>query len=245
MKLSLAQRLFKSQKPFVLYHTHEVTRDSLQEAIDTDKSIDLDLCVDEEGVPYLGHSAEFYELGSTPRDCSMPLWDAVELISKATIPAIVDCKHYRAWPYVEEVIRRIGPDRCLVHTFISEFNFSYVRGHDVTCEWSPVEKLRLLKAGFPSLTTTASAKGLPYDLIISERYDELLVAIKKTLVDHRVDTVCLNVPDNTFSDQALAFFLEDKIIAHVMIDEIDTNHLSEMYIGETDKLDSASISACL
>lgn len=245
MKLSLAQRLFKSQKPFVLYHTHEVTRDSLQEAIDTDKSIDLDICVDEEGVPYLGHSAEFYELSSTPRDCSMPLWDAVELISKATIPAIVDCKHYRAWPYVEEVIRRIGPDRCLVHTFISEFNFSYVRGHDVTCEWSPVEKLKLLKAGFPSLTTTASAKGLPYDLIISERYDELLVAIKKTLVDHQVDTVCLNVPDNTFSDQALAFFLEDKIIAHVMIDEIDTNHLSEMYIGETNKLDSASISACL
>ena len=214
-------------------------------AIDMDRSIDLDICVDEADAPYLGHSAEFYELSGTPRDCAMPLWDAVELISKATIPAIVDCKHYRAWPYVEEVIRRIGPDRCLVHTFISEFNFSYVRGHDVTCEWTPVEKLKLLKAGFPSVTTTASAKGLPHDLMISERYDELLDTIKKTLVEHQVDTVCLNVPDKTFSDQALAYFLEDNIIAHVMIDEIDTSNLSEMYIGETDKLDSASISACL
>jgi hypothetical protein len=245
MKLSLAQKILKSQKPFVFYHTHEVTRDSLQEAIDSDKSMDLDICVDESGMPYLGHSEEFYEKSGTARDRSMPLWEAVDLISTARIPAIVDCKHYRAWPYVQEVIARIGPDKCLAHTFVSEFHFSYVRHYDVRCEWSSVEKLKALKAEFPSLTTTASAKGLPYDLLISERFEELLHAIKKTLVEHRVDTVCLNVPDNTFSDQALAFFLEDEIIPHIMIDDIDTSELSEVYIGETDALGSASTGACL
>jgi len=245
MNLSLAQKILSSKKPFVFYHTHEVTRDSLQEAIDTEKSMDLDICVDEAGRPYLGHSREFYEKSASPWDRSMPLWEAVELLSKASIPVIVDCKHYRGWRYVEEVIARIGPAKCMAHTFVSEFHFHYISHNDVLCEWSPVEKLRSLKARFPSLTTTVSAKGLPHDLLLSAQYEELLHNIKKTLIANQVDTVCLNIPDQTFSDEALAFFLKAQIIPHIMIDEIETSQLSEVYIGETDVLGSASISAWL
>lgn len=241
MNLSLAQKIRNSDAPYIFYHTHQVTRDSLEEAIDWGKSMDLDVCVDEAGRPYIGHSREYYEKIVEPWDISMPLWEAVDLISKAHIPVIVDCKHQGAWRYVEEVIARIGPAKCLAHTFISEFYFPYVpHEYDVKCEWSPAEKLRGLKAKFPSLTTTASAKGLPDDLFLSDRYEELLRGIKRTLLAHQVDTVCLNISNDAFSDKALAFFLEDEIIPHIMIDKIDTSALSEVYIGETDDLSLAS-----
>lgn len=246
MNLSLAQKILRSKSPFVFYHTHEVTRHSLHEAIDKEKSMDLDVCVDEVGRPYLGHSREYYEKTASSWDRSMSLWEAVELISNTSIPVIVDCKNYGAWRYVEEVIARIGPAKCLVHTFISEFYIHYVRHeYDVTCEWSPAEKLRSLKSRFPSLTTSASAKGLPNDLFLSDRYEELLHAIKKTLIDNQVDTICLNIPDHAFSDIALAFFLKHKIIPHIMIDKIDTSKLSEVYIGETNALSLASKSTWL
>jgi len=51
-----------------------------------------------------------------------------------------------------------------------------------------------------------------------------------------VDTVSLNVPDETMSDRVLDFFLEENIISHVRIDSIDTGKLAGVYVGETDDL---------
>jgi hypothetical protein len=239
--LSLAQKILDSKKPFVFFHTLCVTKDILQQAIDEGKSMDLDVCVDDAGKPYLGHSKEYYEKSGDPWDDTMPLWEAVDLISSAAIPVIVDCKHFNAWSYVEEVINRIGESRCLVHTFVSEFCFDYDRNSpDFISEWSPIEKLRLLKSKFPSVTTTASAKWLPNDLLVSDQYEGLLQNIRLMLKDNYVDTVCLNVPDKTFSDKSLQYFLEENIILHVGIDNIDTTRLSQVYIGETDDLRLAS-----
>jgi len=239
--LSLAQRILNSKKPFVFFHTHCVAEDILQQAIAEGKSMDLDVCVDDAGKPYLGHSKEYYEKSGDHWNNSMPLWEAVDLISNAAIPVIVDCKHFNAWHYVEEVINRIGEDRCLVHTFASEFCFGYDRNSpDFISEWSPIEKLRLLKSKFPSVTTTASAKWLPKDLLLSNQYEELLQNIRLTLKDNHVDTICLNIPDKTISDKSLQYFLEENIIPHVGIDNIDTAQLSQVYIGETDDLRLAS-----
>lgn len=242
-EISLTQRIIKSGKPFIFFHTHEVTRELLSRAIKEKKSMDLDICIDEAGMPYLGHSRDYYNKTSEPWDRSMHLWEAVELIANADIPVIVDCKHYGAWDYVEEVIAAVGPGRCLVHSFVFEFDFNYIRHDDyyVRCEWSSVEKLKDLKTKFPAIATTASARGLPPRILMDHGYDELLRNIKKTLVSNWIDTVCLNIPGYTFSDQVLKFFLEDDVIPHIMIDKIDMGHLTELYIGETDLLESASI----
>jgi len=238
---SLAQKILDSKKPFVFFHTYCVTRDILQQAIEEGKSMDLDVCVDDEGKPYLGHSKEYYEKSGEIQDNSMPLWEAVELISNATIPVIVDCKHFNAWSCVEEVIAKIGEQRCLVHTFASELCFDYERNSpNFISEWSPIARLNLLKRKFPSVTTTASAKWLPNDLLISDQYKELLQYIRSTLKDNHVNTICLNVPDKTISDRSLQYFLEENIIPHVGIDNIDTTQLSQVYIGETDDLKLAS-----
>lgn len=248
MHKSLAQKILKSKKPFVFFHTWSVTKDLLQQAIDKEKSMDLDVCVDDTGNPYLGHSKEYYEKSGESFSVTMPLWEAVNTIAKSKIPVMVDCKHFNAWPIIEEVVTKIGPERCLVCTYVSEFKFAYSRKDgelDYITEWSPIEKLRLLKSKFPSATTTPCAKWLPSDLLISNQYEKLLQNIRQTLKDNHADTVCLGVPDKTISDKWLRYFLAENIIPHVVIDKIDTTRLSQIYIGETDYLKSASNSRFL
>jgi hypothetical protein len=176
----------------------------------------------------------------------MPFWEAIYLVNKASIPVIVDCKHYNAWPVVEEVISKIGAHRCLVHSFAVELKFDYDHNdYDYLTEWSSIKSLSSIKEKFPSATTTASCKFLPNDVLLSAQYEKLLSDIRKVLKDNRVDTVCLNVPDNTTSDKVLDFFLAEKILLHVEIDKIDVSRLSKLYVGETDNLAAASDSKLL
>jgi hypothetical protein len=243
MFISFAERVLRSKRPFVLFHTRSVTEAVLERAIEEKKSIDLDVCVDEHGQPYLGHSKEFHEKTWTPFYKTMPLWEAVEAVAKSEIPAIVDCKHVDAWPIVEEVITRIGPHRCLVHSFVKEFKFHYSRMQgepDVLTEWSSLETLQALKEKFPLVTTTASANWLPNDTLLSPGHESLLYQIRGLLKEYSVDTVGLNVPDRTFSDKSMRYFLEQGIIPHIRIDYTDPKELSEVYLGETDRLEWAS-----
>lgn len=169
--------------------------------------------------------------------------DALPVNLANSIPAIVDCKHIDAWPIVEEVITRLGPHRCLVHSFVKEFKFycSRMQGEpDVLTEWSSLETLQSLKEKFPSVTTTASAKWLPHDTLLSPGNESLLDQVRSLLKEYSVDTVCLNVPDRTFSDRSMRYFLDYGIIPHIGIDYIDSSELSEMYQGETDRLEWAS-----
>ena len=248
MALSFAQKVLRSNRLVVLFHTWTVTRELLGQAIREKRSMDLDVCVDDRGNPYLGHPKEYHDKTREPFFDSMPLWETVEALADSNIPVIVDCKHFDAWPLVEEVVRQLRPERCLVHSFVSELKFDAARTPgepDVLCEWSSIERLRAIKRTFPSLTTTASAKWLPADVLLSEKYEAALEDVVRLLKEYEVNTVCLNVPDSTFSDKALRTFLQNDILPHVGIDGIDIKQLSEMYIGETDRLEFTSRSDLL
>jgi hypothetical protein len=91
-----------------------------------------------------------------------------------------------------------------------------------------------------SITATASAKWLPADVLVSEKWEAVLERIIALLKEYAVDTVCLNVPDSTFSDKPLRRFLQEEILCHVRVDRIDVKQFSEVYIGETDRLEFAS-----
>ena len=77
-------------------------------------------------------------------------------------------------------------------------------------------------------------------MLILENYDAVLKSVVSLLKEYAVDTVCLNVPDSTFSDEALRRFLRQDILPHVGIYRIDVKQFSEMYIGETDRLEFVS-----
>src|SRR5262245_39457901 len=107
MVLSLAQKILKSKRTVVLFHTWTVTRELLAQAIREKRSMDLDVCVDDSGNAYLGHSKEYLEKTHEPFFNSMPLWEAAEALSRSNIPVIVDCKHVDAWPVVEDVVTEL------------------------------------------------------------------------------------------------------------------------------------------
>ncbi len=210
--------------------------------------MDLDVCVDDRGDPYLGHPKEYHDKTREPFFDSMPLREAVRALAESNIPVIVDCKHFGAWPVVEEVVKQLRPERCLVHSFVSELKFDAGRTPgepDFLSEWSSFECLRAIKRRIPSLTTTASAKWLPADVLVSEEHEAVLEGIAGLLKEYAVDAVCLNVPDSTFSDKALRTFLRHDILCHVGVDRTDGKQLSEAYIGETDRLEFASRSDLL
>ena len=243
MALPFAQKVLKSKRPVVLFHTWTVTRELLWQAIHEKRSMDLDVCIDDQGHPYLGHPKEYHEKTHEPFFDSMPLWEAVEALADSNIPVIIDCKHFGAWPMVEDVVRQLRPERCLVHSFVSELKFEAGRmpgEPDFGSEWSSIEHLRAMKREFASVTTTASAKWLPADVLLSEKNEALLKGVVSVLKEYAVDTVCLNVSDSTFSDRALRAFLQHGILCHVGVDRIDGKQFSEMYIGETDRLEFAS-----
>ena len=209
--------------------------------------MDLDVCIDDAGNPYLGHSREYHEKSGEPYFRSLPLWDVVERISKSNIVALVDCKHYDAWPVIEDVVAKIGPERCVVDSYVSEFKFGHSRADDepdFLTEWVPIVKLLELKSKFPAVTTTACVKWPPNDLLTSTRYQKLVAYIRDIMKKNRIDTVCLSVPDETITDQWLRYFLADNIIPRIGIDRTDATKLMQVYIGETDDLEKASKRLC-
>lgn len=241
MQPSLAQRILDSKKPFVLYHTHSATEESIRQAIRENKSMDLDISVDREGKPYLGHTEEYYEISGETQSDSMPLNKAINLIARANIPVIVDCKHHDAWSTIKDIVNKIGAHRCLVNFFVSELKFTHnlSHDHDYPINWFPVSKLRYLKNQFPNVTTTASCIFSPSNLLISNQYLGLLKKIRKIIIKNHLDAISLNLPDETISDKILKKILSKNIIPHVRIDNIDVSTLSSVYIGETDILENA------
>ena len=95
----------------VLFHTWTVTKELFFQAIHEKQSMDLNVCIDDQGHPYLGHPKEYHEKTHEPFFDSMPLWEAVEALADSNIPVIVDCKHFGAWPVVEDVRKRLHSGR--------------------------------------------------------------------------------------------------------------------------------------
>jgi len=240
---SLAEGIIKSKKSFVFFHTWEVTKDLLQKAIKEQKNIHFDICVKDTGEPYLGHSKEYHEKSGKPYFNTMPLWEAVEMVAKSDIFVMVDCKRHDAWSAIEKVISTIGPERCLVCSYVNELKFDYSRKSgepDFLTEWSPIKKLSKLKDKFPNLTTTSSSKWLPEDLLTSKKHKQLVDKVLDILKENNIDTVSMGIPSKTIADKWLKYFLNEGIIPHIVIDDVDVTKLSELYIGETDYLERAS-----
>jgi hypothetical protein len=242
-RMSLAQRILTSGKPFTIFHTWTVSEDLLRRAIQEERSMDLDVCIDDSGNPYLGHSREYHEKSGEPYFHSLPLWEVVDRISKSNIVTMIDCKHYDAWPVIEAVVAKIGPERCMVDSYVSEFKFGHSRADgepDFLTEWTPIERLRELKAKFPPVTTAACAKWPPQDLLLSAKYRKLAAYIRDLTKENRIDGVCLSVPDETITDEWLRYFLAEDIIPRIEIDRTDTNRLTQVYVGQTDDLGRTS-----
>ena len=106
-------------------------------------------------------------------------------------------------PVIEQVVERLGPERCLVSSFVTELKFGHSRAHgepDFFTEWVAIAKLAELRRRLPHVTTNACAKWPPKDLLVAAKYQPLIEFIRHFLKEHRIDTVCLSVPFETLTD---------------------------------------------
>lgn len=243
--MNLKKAIQEYAKPFIFYHTHVVTEETINESIAQNKSIDLDISVDSDGIPYLGHTEEYYEINGIQRPKTTPIETAIKRLEDSNIPIIVDCKHRDAWPIVEEYVRRLGSYRCLVHAFAEEFKFDYNKNqdHDYESEWSTLSKLKDFKSKFPKSILTASCKYLPDDLAENTNYSALIEEIIRNCVSNNIDTICLNIPDEKMNDEVLEKFLANNIIPHINIDATDHTRFKNLFVGETDYLDKATLAS--
>lgn len=243
MTTSIAQRILLAGRPTVLFHTHQVTRAVLDQAIRAGKSMDLDICVDDAGQLFLGHSPEYYRKSGEKPLPSMPLDDAIASLSVSPIPVVVDCKHGDAWPAIERVIAILGPRRCLVHAFLKELRYPFADMQDqcVESQWLDASLMKALKARFPAVTTTASAHGLPNDFYQhNAKYHGLMDQIVGVLRNHDIETVCLNTADeHCFTRGLVDFFSDNGILVHLNIDKFAGDLPDGAFIGESDSLDKA------
>jgi hypothetical protein len=103
-RTSIAQRVRSTHEPFTFFHTWTVSEDLISRAIHEQKSMDLDVCIDDAGNPYLGHSHEYHAKSGEAFFQSLSFHDVIEQIAQSTIVVMIDCKHYDAWPTIEETV---------------------------------------------------------------------------------------------------------------------------------------------
>jgi hypothetical protein len=234
----LARRIFTTNKPFIIFHSHVVNDELIAQAINLHKSIDLDINIDKNNCPFFGHSDYFYQKSGELKEINTQFDKLLKVLSQSNIPVMLDCKHCGAWPFVEKALSLLGPQRCFVGCMATEFKFDYDFSYDfeVPFEYSSISNLKILKARYPDVTTVASCSFLPTDFLTARKYKVLRNKIRSLLIENNVDSLSLNFPYTSYSDKDLNFFLEANILLELKVEDISPLSVSEIYLGETDTL---------
>lgn len=240
----------KTGEPFVYYHTHRVYRENLEEAIESKKSIELDISFDEHGTfyekgsYYIGHPVLFYtEFGQDFHD-NMLLEDAVKILeSNPDIFVVLDCKDIRAFSKIEEIIKRLGEHRCLFHAFIKEWSFRpfeediEVEPHWVNEEIELEEVLKFKERN--NVPVIGACKGFSAKRL-KER--NIVNQILDSLKGRKIDSISLYMPGTILPplDEARKIS-QAGFLNWINVDKIEGVDLEGVtYIGMTDVLERAT-----
>ena len=238
-KDSIAGRVWENGEPLVLLHTRSVTDDILNTAIREERSIDLDISVDDTGAPYLGHSVSYHEKNNISAYDSVPLEHAVDLLKKSHIPVHLDCKNHYAFTIALNVAQRLGPHRCILNSFVNELNFlaptnSHMWGTYIEEDWMPIAVLREAKKRFPEITIQASGEGVTVESLLVDDGKILQEIIHILGTD--IDSVHLNIPSVEFVPREVIGAINDAgILYQVNIDDL-REEPQGFYIGESDDM---------
>ncbi len=113
------------------YHSHSATKDEMEKAAAIDAIFEIDLCWAHSSfhpnitkdAPYIGHPEEFYTIleEKFPAD-NVSLDEFRSFVAEhPSMRVLIDIKDVTVFPYLEELINEIGPERCIVHAFIKDW----------------------------------------------------------------------------------------------------------------------------
>jgi hypothetical protein len=116
-------RILELQRPFLHFHTHVIDRQAMDEALHASKSLEVDVCMDQDGHIYVGHPISYYEMRGTSPANNLPLETIIAESKDVGLHLMFDCKDVRVVPLVQETILDYGPERCAIHAFAQELSF--------------------------------------------------------------------------------------------------------------------------
>jgi hypothetical protein len=194
------------------------------------QTIELDISSDDNGEHYIGHHWLFYltkGLAFPPLNVSIE--KTMEFIIEHGFFTKLDCKDEEAIPKVVELAQRLGPNRCMLHAFISELNYQTEKG-EPHWEYEDIALKKIIelraRAGYPALQV--SCRGFTSDGIATLESSHIpnLHEVCDIAGKNEVDIVSLNLPNNQIPPNwVLQYFYDHDILLEVYEDEIKEKRL--------------------
>lgn len=242
MSDSLFDTILQRKKPFIYLHTHAITPRVLDDAIKSSASIEIDVSIDNEGNPFIGHPLSFYEYKKLAPPANLPIDDVIARLQKTNLYVVMDCKDVRAIPWVKQTTNVIGRDRSIFHAWSDSLLFKpYDTNAAIEPHWihedlpqSVIQKL-YEDTHIPILL---SARGLTHDYI-NDNYQNVL---QRILAATR--PACAAIHFNLPGGQAPSMEIMNELLAHgiltlLNIDIVPPGKRPEVFVGMTDHINAA------
>lgn len=235
--------IIKDNKPFIYYHTHVITEETLQQAIAAGASLEVDIAVRPDGSLYIGHPQEFYKFKNLPPPQNLPLDEVLDRIFQSGLFLAIDCKDVRALPKIKEIIRRFGANRCQVHAWVDKLLFKpYPPEIIVEPHWKhediPYDEIIKLRqeTGVPIVM---AVRGLTQERLQKEGEQIInkIIAVAK----HNAESIYFYLPNFELPpDRFIDKLLENGLVPYFNVDAVPENQWPRLYHGMTDHAERAT-----
>ncbi len=240
-----AARALLISKPFNIFHTHVIDRGVMGAAIESGKSLEVDIAITDDGSIYVGHPLRSYEARNLPPPNNLPLDDVIKKAKAAELFLVLDLKNVKVISKAREIIENYGAENCLVHAFCKELSFE-PWPEKVKAEAGPCWKEEELPLG--ELLELRAATGVPLALschgITQKRLKSEEEEVLKQVIDvasQGVLAISMSMPPDKETPLDFANkLIEHKILPLIRFDYTSPQNRPEVFLGFTDHLQYAT-----
>ncbi|MFH0853183.1 MAG: hypothetical protein V1853_02150 [bacterium] len=242
---NIIYKSIKQGRPFVYFHTQQVTQDILTRAIASGKSIELDISYNESLGIYLGHPLSWYDTYNLPKPEIPNIDKIVQTVKTSEIAVVFDCKDIRVMNKVNELVKLFGAERCVLHARINELAFKpYPQEVPIEPHWEdenlPFNELLQIKEN-TSVPILISCRGLTQTRLNnqSEIIKKIIKVTKSKAVGVSFDLPNYELPQKNIIDD----LINNAIWPFINIDKVNKKKLPRVYFGISDSLEKATKAA--
>ena len=236
--------IISKQKSFTYFHTRVLNREILDRAKQAKKSLEIDLSIDKNGKPYIGHPLSFYEFMNIQAPNNLELDIVLNEMKSANIFLVLDIKSKKLISLATEIIKNFGAEKCLLHSYTSELEFKpyssdlVIEPHWIN-EHIALESIMEIKysTGVP---LALSCRGIDKQYFDTHNEDDAIDKIVE-VVNGNIEPIALNLhTDDILPVNILNSLLENSIIPLINIDKTLNAKFPPLYLGASDHLSKAS-----
>jgi hypothetical protein len=239
-------KILDNRKPFTYFHTHVINREVLDRAVAAQRSLEVDLSIDESGEVFVGHPLVSYEFNKQPPPNNLPLDVILNEMKMANLYLVLDCKDAKALPKVQEIIQYYGPEKCLLHACVDALVFkpypdkikALVEPHWGDDELPFEELLEIKRAtGVP---LALYCRGLTEERLKAE--GEQIIARMTEVAKGKAEVIVMGLPKGEIWPlSVMQRLLKHNILSLLNIDHTPYQRRPSIFLGTTDILERASI----